>query len=353
MALRKHYGDEDGLRVLSYNGVFTSVNSNRNYGKTWTFKKRAFRRAMKHGKKTIWIRLLRKESKQCASEFFKSVDLLRYCGITLYDKETNPNGNVKQEGRTFYYRRNAKQPWQWFVKVFALSENDAIRSADDVKVDTIVFDEYTKTQDKYMRYRGNIVNDFIDIFFSIKREHKVRCILLGNKEGHSNPFFIYFGITPPPSSFEGIRTYRKGSFVLQQINNKADEDGDYNEKTSALLEGTSYGNYIYKSAYKTESGLRPRKTPIRATLYVQLMFRSCPLKISVCDGYFYINRRIDTSKAIYCDSLPHKYSKERLLVRRQKRFFYGFVEALADNRVYYDDELTHEAAMPFIQWLAV
>ena len=57
---KKHYGDKDGLRVLSYNAIITAILSNRNYGKTWTFKRRAFRRALKHGKKTIWLRLFKK-----------------------------------------------------------------------------------------------------------------------------------------------------------------------------------------------------------------------------------------------------------------------------------------------------
>lgn len=349
----KHYGDKDGLLVLSYNGIITAVNSNRNYGKTWAFKKRAFRRAMKHGKKTIWLRMFKKELQEVAYSFYTSRDLQKYCGVSLYDKDHNKEGNVKQEGYTFYYRKSKNHPWKWFIKIFSLGNPDAVRSADDVDVDTIVFDEYTKTQEKYKRYRGNIVNDFLDIWHSAKREHEVRCILLGNKEGFYNPFFAYFGITPPPQNWEGIRTYRNGSFVLQQINNMAEQETDFGKKTASLLAGTSYGNYIYKSEYKAATGLRPRKTPPTASLYVQLSIRRSSIKISCLDGFYYVNRRIDESKAIYCDVLPHVYRKERLLVRRQRAFFFAFVEALARNAVFYDDEITREALQPFLQWLNV
>ena len=348
----KHYSDGEGLRLLSYNAVLNFVNTNRNYGKTWTFKKRAFRRAMKHGKKTIWLRMFKEETKEAINTFFQSSDLRKYCGIELYnpDKKT---GNVKQEGKTFYYRRNDKSPWNWFLKVFTLSNPDAVRSADDIDVDTIVFDEYTKTPEKYRRFRGSIVNSFIDILFSAKREHEIKCIFLGNKEGFSNPFFVYFGITPPTTNWQGIRTYRKGSIALQQINNQASTEGDYNAKIAAALEGTSYGNYIYKSEYKAATGLKPRKTPPNASLYVQLCINRCPLRIAFLNGYYYVNRRVDESKAIYCDTLPHTYRKERLLVHRQRPFFYGFIDALARNAVYYDNELTHEAIQPFLQWLNV
>jgi len=350
--MSKHYSDGEGLRVLSYNAIFNFVNTNRNYGKTWTFKKRAFRRALKHGKKTIWLRMFQQETKEAINTFFQSKDLREYCGIELYNPETK-TGSVKQEGKTFYYRRNDKNPWKWFIKVFALSNPDAVRSADDVDVDTIVFDEYTKMPEKYKRFRGNPVENFIDILFSAKREHEIRCIFLGNKEGISNPFFSYFGITPPPTDWQGVRTYRKGSIALQQINNVADVEGDYNSKMSAALNGTAYGNYIYKSTYKAATGLKPRKTPAGANLYVQLYINKVALKISHYNGFYYVNRRVDETKFIYCDKLPHAFKKERLLVRRQRPQFFAIIDALARNAVYFDSELTHEAFLPFMQWLAV
>lgn len=355
--IKKHYGDKDGLRALSYNGIITTVLSNRNYGKTWTFKKRAVKRFLKHAKKTIWLRLFKKEVVEALSTFFTSKDLQNYCGVSIYDKESNPQGNLKQCGNTFYLRKRLKNGkwtrWQWFLKVFALSNADAIRSADDVDVDTIVFDEFTKPAKKYRRYIGNIANDFIDILFSAKREHEVRCILIGNKESVNNPIFTYFHIKPMPSSWEGIKIYRNGSFVLQQINNIEEIQSDYGRKMNDLLDGTPYGNYIYKSTYKNESGFKPRKTPATANIYCQLYISGHLIKISVNNGLFYVNMRVDQTKRIYCDVLPHKYKNELLLVKKQKRFFLALINALADNRVFYDNEITFESIQPFYQWLTI
>ena len=353
---KKHYGDADGLLALSFNGIITTVLSNRNYGKTWTFKKRAFRRALKRGKKTIWLRLFKKEVKEAISTFYSSKDLQEYCGISIYDKDNNPSGNLKQLGNTFYYRRQIKgrwTRWNWFLKVYALSDAGAIRSADDVDVDTIVFDEFTKPVQNYRRYIGNIANDFIDILYSSKREHEVRCILIGNKESINNPIFTYFNIKPLPTSYEGIKTYRSGSFVVQQINNKEETQSEYGRKMNDLLSGTAYGNYIYKDAYKNDMPFKARKTPSQATIYCQLMMEARPIKISVNNGLFYVNMKVDNTRRIYCDILSHKYKNELLLVRKQKRFFTAFVNALADNRVYYDDAQTFEAIQPFMAWLTI
>ena len=354
---KTHYGDKDGLKLLSYNGIINAVLSNRNYGKTWTFKKRSFKRALKHHKKTIWLRMFKKEVKEALATFYTSKDLQKYCGISVYDKDLNKDGNFKQIGNTCYCRRKRKNgkygPWFWFLKIFALTDADAVRSADDVDVDTLVFDEMTKTPNKYKRYKGNIVNDFIDILFSSKREHQVKCILIGNKESYNNPFFTYFNIKPLPTTFEGIRTYRHGSFVVQQINNMEETQTEYGKKMADLLEGTPYGNYIYKNAYKQETGFKPRKTPATASLYCQLIFNNQCFKISVNNGFFYVNDKIDNTKRIYCDALPHKYVHELLLVKKQKRFFVAFINALSDNRVYYSSAVVYEGMISFFTWLSI
>ena len=77
------------LDVSSYNAIYTFIISNRNYGKTWGFKRRAWKRAMKHGKKTLWIRRFQKEVKEAVSTFYASKDLLQWIGdIEPYDTTT-------------------------------------------------------------------------------------------------------------------------------------------------------------------------------------------------------------------------------------------------------------------------
>ena len=72
----------DAGPTASYNGVFTFFLSNRNYGKTWGFQRRQAQRALKHGKKCIWVRRFKKEAKEAAAKLYKSSDLLAFCGLT-------------------------------------------------------------------------------------------------------------------------------------------------------------------------------------------------------------------------------------------------------------------------------
>lgn len=342
-----HY---NALPALSYNGVFTEIITNRNYGKTWAFKRRAWRRAVKHGKKTLWVRTFKKEAKEAAASFYSSTDLQDFCGIIPYDPETK-TGNMKQVGNTFFYRKGNK--WVWFLKVCALSDTNALRSADDVNTDTIVYDEFTTTGERLRRYRGNIVNDFIDLFFSIKREHTVRCFMLGNKENVLNPFLTYFGVKPLPSTFEGIKVYRGGALVVQQINNRPAERTNYDTKVRALLNGTAYGRYIYEDAYKGAQTVKRAKPPRDAITYVQLDVEGYPLRVWVAGGTFYVTSKIDATQRVFTLTVYNKYKHEFLLVRRQKPYFVALVNALADSRVRYDSQQTYEAIQPFYKWLAV
>lgn len=345
----------NALLVLSYNAVLTIIRTTRNTGKTWAFEIRAWRRAIKHGKRTLWLRTFKKEVRQAIKKLYHSKDLQKKCGIIPYNAKNNAKnntGNFKREGNAFYYRKNNKSLWRVFMEVFAVSDANALRSADDVDTDTIVYDEADSTIDKQHRYHGNIVTDFIDAFISTKREHKVRCILLCNKESIRNPFIVYFNLPPLPMSFEGIRQYKGGSIVIEQRNTKPKDDTEYDNKVNKMLEGTAYGNYL-KGAYKNSVAIRKRKAPLQAYLYVQLDISGYKINISVLDGNYYVSNHIDSMRRVCVLKPLNKYKNELLLIKRFKNNFINLMNALADNRVYYDNEVTYEAIQPFYEWLGI
>lgn len=338
-------------RLLSYNAILNIVNSNRTYGKTWGFKIRAWKRALKRGKKTIWVRRFKNEAQECATSFYTSKDLQAKCGIIPYDKETN-NGNFKQDGNTCYIRRNGR--WEWFCKIVYLSKSAAMRSADDVDVDTIVFDEYTTTPERYVRYRGNEVLDFIDLFFSAKREHIVRIFMLGNNESIVNPYLDYFGIPALPVEFEGIKTYKHGTIAVQKINNPQRKVDTYAKGVAAMLDGTTYGDYIYQSEYKTSKRVRLAKTPENATFYAQVVFDNNPLSIRCANGLFYIDKCvIDYTRPVIVNKSMAKYPKEVLLNRQTKKWLDALYRAIVYDLVRYSSNEIYERAFAFIKYVAV
>lgn len=338
-------------QLLSYNAILNFINSNRTYGKTWAFKIRAWRRAVKHGKKTIWVRRFKNEAQECAASFYSSKDLQKVCGIIPYDKDTK-TGNFKQDGGTCYVLRNGK--WDWFCKIVYLSKSAAMRSADDVMVDTIVFDEYTTTPERYARYRGNEVVDFIDLFFSAKREHIVRLFLLGNNESIVNPYLDYFGIPALPVDFEGIKTYKHGTIAVQKVNNAQRRTVDYDNGVAIMLDGTSYGDYIYQSAYKTNKRNRIAKAPQNATFYAQAVYEGNSLVIRCASGLFFVDKAvIEYSRPVIVDKSMAKYPHEVLLNRHTKKWLDGLQRAIMYGLVRYASNEIAERAFSFIKAVAI
>lgn len=342
----------NALRVLSYNAIFNFIVTNRNYGKTWAFKRRAFVRGLKRGKTTLWLRTFKEEVKEAATEFYNSADLQKFCGISVYDKEQNPNGNFKQVGYNFFVKRG--KGWHCFLKLCRVGAANALRSVDNINFDTIVYDEFTTTAEREKRYKGNRVNDFIDLFVSAKRQHIIRCFFLGNKENTINPFLNYFHLKQLPATYEGIRTYKEGSILIQQINNLPPNKTTYDAKLTALFENTLYGAYMYASEYKDARPYKKAKAPSTAELYIQIYVNGFAFKILVDCGFFYINQNIDTSKPVYCiKECPHKYTHEMMLTKSRRIYFKAFTYAIELNRVYYVDTISYTITQPFVDWLGV
>ena len=342
----------NAMRVLSYNAIFNFIVTNRNYGKTWSFKRRAFIRGLKRGKTTLWVRTFKEEVKEASNEFYKSADLQLFCGISEYDKNTNPDGNFKQVGHQFFVKRG--KTWHCFLKIVRAGAANALRGVDNINIDTIVYDEFTTTAEREKRYKGNRVNDFIDLFVSAKRQHIIRCFFLGNKENTINPFLSYFNIKQLSATYEGIRTYKNGSILVQQINNLPPERNEYDSKLKSLFKGTSYGAYMYDSTYKDARPYKKAKAPPDASLYVQIYVNGFAFKVLVDRGFFYINQNIDNTRPVYCiQEQPQKYKHEYVLTKSRRVYLRAFINALELNHVYYVDTTSYSITKPFIAWLGV
>ena len=340
----------NALPILSYNGIINFILTNRNYGKTWAFKIRAWRRAYKYGKKTIWVRRFDNEAKSAAQTFYRSKDLQRMLrGFTPYDPKTK-KGNVKQDGTTFYIKRNGT--WDWFLKIVKLSDSTAMRSADDVKVDTIVFDEFTTTPDKYTRYRGNEVTAFIDLIVSAKREHIVRAYLLGNSESIVNPYFDYFNMPALPPNYEGVRRYRNGSIVVQKVNNLPRQQTEYERQFAVMLNGTAYGDYLYKQSYKDTERVKIGKPSADAFVYCQIGWNGAPLTIYFDNSQFVFVAGADKGKEIYTNATMD-YPKAIRLLQTHRKYFELLTRGISYGLVRYDSAETYERAFGFIKWLGI
>lgn len=341
--------------ILSYtSAIFYFIDTVRNIGKTWSISNLAWRRAYKRGKKTIFVRRFQKEARELAASMYESEDIKAYCkGLVPYDPATK-KGNFKKRGRTFYIKRNKK--WEWFLKIAWVTDAQTFRSADDVKCDLILYDEYTTTPEKERYVRGNECELFIDLVVSISRMHALRCIFCGNKEAVINPYYNYLGILPPKSDFEGIRSYKKDSIVIYQRNTPVcnPKNKEFQAKLQRALEGTSYGAYLYKGAYKREPKFKWSSPPVGAKGYAQLCLKGEHIRVTAYKNYFYIDNKIDEQLGVITDDLSNANSTGMRLNKRVHRPLFKELEiAIVENRVRYSCNRVYEGAQQAFACLGI
>lgn len=336
--------------------IFYFIKTVRDVGKTWGAKKYIWKRAIKRGRKAIVIRRTKVEAEKMAETFYASVDMQKFCGYELYNPQTK-KGNLRREGKTFYVKRNGK--WEWFLKITNLSQFRSLRSADDPKCNTIILEEYAVTEAEYRRYSGNEVENFIDIVYSVARQHPIRCIFLGNKESLYDPYLDYFGIKPMPAAYQGIVKYKDKTITCYYRNSKAeikDKKGAYfHRRLETLLSGTAYGRFI-EGEYKNNVKLKLAAIPEKAEGYLQLKWRDKLFRICTFNGNFYINDKPDITLLLLTDKITnsHKYKMQWQLFKREHRHIADeLIYAYLQNKIYYSSEIVYHNLQPFLKWLGV
>lgn len=342
----------DNRKLQSHNAVLNMTDGARNAGKTWSHKIRALIRQVQHGTKVVWLRYFRKDVKETMKKAFYSkklidhVNKLKGWNLTL--------DNFRQDGNFVYFRKDKKSKWEWFISVYALSDEQAIKSADDPDVDTIVFEEYRITPEKLSRYRGNPVTDFLSIWVTTKRDNKVVAFLIGNKEEISDPIKNYFNIKPLDVNFQGIKTFKNGTIAVEQINDVPDEiNSDFDVKFKELLDGTSYGDFLYKGEIRCVDKTRIKKKPPHCQIYCSF---DCGVPVSAYIdklGYIYFTQGIDKTRTIACDKQSRKYRSVFVISSEDKGRFSTLAFAYKNNKVYYTDNVSYEQGYKIMRTLGI
>lgn len=329
------------LIIRSYKAIFNFINTVRNKGKTWIFAKTAFKQFKKHGKTTMWIRRFSNEIKKTKGKLFKP-KLMKELGL-------NAN-NFKWVGTTAYYKR--RRVFEPFLYLLTLSQAKAARSSDDGKTEMVIFDEYTTTPAKYALYRGNEVEDFLDIVDSMRREHKVTVYLLGNKESAINPYYRYFGIPAMPDTFEGIRTYNDGTILCYYSNTVPEEIAgtDFNSRFMRAIKNTPHARYLTEGQTKGVSN-RIAKKPNGAKYLCQFDIIG-GFSLFSHKNIIYVVQGVDKSKLVYVET-PKSYAKQLVIAPCDKVLFKELIEAYKYGLFYFDSPTAEELFNPLKRIFAI
>lgn len=340
-------------RLLTYtDGIFYFADTVRNIGKTWGLQKYAWRRAFKHAKKAIFVRKSKKEAYAFANSIYTNKDVITFCkGLMPYNSDTK-RGNMKRKGRTFYIKRNKR--WEWFLKISYVSEFKDLRGTDDPDCDRILYDEYTTTVDRQKLFKGNEVENFIDMTISIARQHDLKVIFCGNKESINNPYYTYFEIPPLPINYQGIRTYRHGTIVIQQYNQTKFVNKGFEKRLKWLLEGTAYGDYLFNADYKNAPQTTFKQPPAAALGYSQFIWKGTQLKVLTHNDKYYVTTQCDTTTLCLTDKIyPNLRLQKQLAKKQHRNLFRGWQAAYLNNKIYYQNAKAYDTTHEMMKWFGI
>ena len=335
----------DNREIKTHNCIYNFIDTERNDGKTWSFKIAGVIRYIKHKKKTVWNRTFVSEKKETKKKFLtrklikKINDELHKGNSVKWSKITVKMEDFKLDGDYLIYL-----PYKdWCFNFTATGQQASIKSVDDPDCDTLVYDEYQTTPERLARYHGNLVQDFNDLFITKKREHILRCYFLGNKEMIASPFKNYFNIPPLPVSFQGIKHYQSNTILVHQKNDPPEEmtSNDFDKRVQKMFQGTAYGQYLYAGAVKGIDTNKLSKRPANAVVYCCFDLEK-PVTIYQYDGKMYFDNGLDKKRVIVTRKPSNKYKRVFVLTKADTVRFMPLKKCFKMNNVFYADELAFE-----------
>ena len=343
----KDYNYFSFLPIDSYNAPFNYIETLRDRGKTYAKLHRTCRRFLERGEGAIFLRRLEEEAKGDAQQILRS-EKTRAC---ISSAGIDPDTLRVNAGRVEMKRGKV---WCPFIRIGHLSGAGKFRGSDDSRETRIYLDEGACPVGRRSAYRGNEVEDFLDIVKSCRRDDSpIKAYILANKEAYISPYLSYMGIPQIPPGWSGIRVYKGGGWAVQSDLTPPPHRGtDDSEKFKAALAGTAYGAYLAGESARAAADVRIAKTPTGARHYMQADFGE-PLTASVYRGAVYFRRGIDRTRGILVPAVTAKYKNARVYSTRYRRDFSVLITAKKLNAIYSADLPTAEAVADLLQKMGI
>ena len=206
---------------LTYNALYNFIVGNRGSGKSYGSKEYAIKRFLKKGEQFVYIRRFKTELKK-VSTFFNDIS----------DEFVDTKFEVK--GKSFYIDGRLAG------YAIALSTAKIEKSNAYPLVKFIIFDEFILDRG-FHKYLPDEVTCFLELYETIARMREgVRVFFLANAISWTNPYFLYFNVSPP---LAGKSIWCKNDLLVQLVADTGFIDEKKKTRFAKVIAGTEYANY--------------------------------------------------------------------------------------------------------------
>ena len=324
-------------RLLSYNCPFNVWYSLRSRGKTTGAKILAVKRFYRKHRPAVWIRVTDEEM-QTAKRGFWSKKFIKIMNKHLKPNQQLTEDNVRIMGDTAQIKIRGK--WVKVIEFCALSTYRKQRSVDDF-YSVAILDEGNPPLRSGRSYHGNMIDDLIDLYISKKREEDLQLLIMGNRENETSAFFNYFGLIPPPLTFEGYERYRDKTIAVFCDLREPCGKGNFDSKVRQALQGTKAGLIMYRNELMSQVDITIKAKPKNATHYCSFDFGT-PFTMWITDGRLYCTAGVDQKRVIVTDTMGRGYKDTLVYTTREKHRFSLLMNVKRNNGLYYQNQSVKE-----------
>lgn len=230
-------------KLLTYNAMINIIIGERGVGKSYSTKKHVVKKAIKTGRKFIYMRRYETELELMLTNgdddpFFKDISKDKeFTGINFEIQNKIAYADGKEIG--------------YFV---ALSRQAHYKSIPYNDVDYIIFDEVFIESNRYLR---NEVTQFLEFIETVGRLRDIKVFMLSNFISIANPYFMSFGLSLPYG--KDVKLFKDGTIAVCYIKNEKYRAVKRETKFGKLVSGTSYERYAIDNEALNDSNSFIRK----------------------------------------------------------------------------------------------
>lgn len=320
----------DGYDALSYNCLFTFIQSMRGPGKTFWAKTWAFTDFIKNKKQFIYLRRYKAETKKQKNFHVQVADKF-------------PDHKLETKGNIVYIDEEIAG------YLLTLSVQLTEKGVNYSLVNKIIYDEFQLPKRGNYRYLANEVGDFLNLYETINRlrenpTEEVRAVFLGNFEGY-NPYYDYFHI-----NLDRQGKFRKKDYIYaERWYNEDFVKAKKNTRFGRMIEGTTYGDYAIEGERFDRDDTMIAARPKDSIFWynISVLGKVYGIWGSKAEKRLVISNTHDPCARVFCLARPDVRGGMELILPRDPR-----IKSLAENyrygMVYYETMTIRENVAPAI-----
>lgn len=261
-------------KMLSYNRLLNFVIGARGIGKSYSMKKYPINRFLKNGEQFVYVRRYKEELRKL-SQYFTDIE------------HEFPEHSFKVKGRQLF----CDDKLMGFA--IPLSQWQKEKSNAYPNVTTIIFDEFIKQKDT-SRYLPNEVEALLNLIDTIIRDRdNARVVCLSNAVTITNPYFLYFKITPDLN--KRYNAYKNSQILVEIPDSKDFAEHRKETKFGQLINNTNYGDMALNNEFTEDSNIFVEQRSKQSKYKFSIVYKGITYGIwlDIPNGIMYMSNKHD------------------------------------------------------------